>query len=91
MARPRPRYSKEDFLRRGDEIYESVVRPQLEPGHDGEFVVIDIETGEFEVDPDEVVASDRLLGRLPDAQMWLRQVGSRYARRFGQRLRPCAA
>jgi hypothetical protein len=32
-----------------------------------------------------VAASDRLLARHPDAQVWMRQVGSRYARRFGPR------
>lgn len=91
MARRRPRYSKEEFVQRGDELYESVVRSQVEPEHHGEYVVIDIETGEFEVDADELVASDRLLARRPGAQLWLRQVGSRYARRFGPRLRSVAA
>jgi hypothetical protein len=36
------------------------------------------------------VASDRLLASHPGAQIWLRQVGSRYARRFGSRLRSMA-
>jgi hypothetical protein len=51
--------------------------------NEGKFVAIDIETGVYEIDGDELVASDRLLARLPDAQIWLRQVGSRYVRRFG--------
>jgi hypothetical protein len=50
-------------------------------------VLIDIETGNFEVDRDEIAASDRLLARHPDAQIWMRQVGSRYARRFGPRFK----
>lgn len=51
----------------------------------GKYVVIDIETGMFEIDEDELAASDRLLTRKPDAQMWVTQAGSRYARRFGSR------
>jgi ABC-type branched-subunit amino acid transport system ATPase component len=78
----RPRYSREEFARRGDEIYESEIVSRLGPDDDGKFVLIDIETGSYEVDRDEVVASDRLLSRLPDAQVWFRQVGSRYAHRF---------
>ena len=47
----------------------------------GKFVVIDIDTGAYEVDADELAASDRLLARYPDAQVWLRQVGSRVGSR----------
>ena len=83
MAAIRPRYSKEEFARRGDEIYERDIHSQLGPDDEGKFAVIDIETGAYEVDRDEIVASDRLLARRPDAQVWLRRVGSRYARRFG--------
>ena len=78
-----PRYSKDEFSRRGDEIYERQLRPILEGEREGQFVAIDIETGAYEVDSDELAASDRLLARLPDAQIWLRRIGSRYARRFG--------
>jgi len=80
-----PRYSKEEFARRGDEIYERAVRPHVGEDDLGKFVVIDIETDDFEVDADELAASDRLLARNPDAQVWLTRVGSRYARRFGPR------
>ena len=79
-----PRYSKEEFARRGDEIYERDIRPYVEADNEGKFVVIDIETGDYEVDTDELAASDRLLGRKPDAQMWMRRIGSRYTRRFGE-------
>lgn len=85
MAGTHPRYGKEEFARRGDEIYERYVLPHVGADDEGKFVVIDIETGAYEVDGDEIVASDRLLARNPDAQVWLRRVGSRYARRFGPR------
>ena len=80
-----PRYSKEEFARRGDEIYERVVRPHVRADDLGKFVVIDIETDDFEMDKDELAASNRLMARNPDAQVWLTRVGFRYARRFGPR------
>ena len=83
MAISQPRYSKEEFARRGDEIYERDLRPHVEADNEGKFIVIDIETEVYEIDADELVASDRLLARHSDAQVWLRRVGSRYARRFG--------
>lgn len=75
-------YSREEYARRGDAIYERAVLPQTTPNDEGKFVVIDIESGAFEMDRDEIAASDRLLARYPDAQVWLVRVGSRYARRF---------
>ncbi len=40
-----PRYRKEEFSRRGDEIYDSQVRSQVEEGNHGKIMAIDIETG----------------------------------------------
>ena len=35
MAVSQPRYSKEEFARRGDEIYERDIRPHVEAGNEG--------------------------------------------------------
>ena len=77
------RYSREEFARRGEAFYESRVRPNFESSHQGQLVAIDIETGEFEVDANEIDAGERLRARLPEAQTWLCRIGSRYVRRFG--------
>lgn len=63
MAVRQPRYSKEAFARRGDELYESQVRSQVEEGNHGKIVAIDLETGDFEVDASEIAACDRLEAR----------------------------
>ena len=78
-----PRYSREEFARRGDEIYERVLRSILEGENEAKFVAIDIETEAYEIGADELAASDRLLARVPNAQIWLRRIGSRFAHRFG--------
>jgi hypothetical protein len=83
MAVSQPRYSKDEFARRGDAIYERDIRPHVTAEDTGKFVAIDLNTGAYEIDADELVASDRLCARHPDAQVWLTRVGSRYARRFG--------
>jgi hypothetical protein len=83
MTVRQPRYSKEEFARRGDEIYESQVRPQVEADNQGKIVVIDVETGAWEIDTNEISASKRLEARYPDAQIWFVKVGSPYVRRFG--------
>jgi hypothetical protein len=90
MTVRQPRYSKEEFAQRGDEIYESQVRPQVEEGNHGKIVAIDIETGAFEVDASEIAACDRLEAHYPDAQIWIVRIGSRHVRRFGGRTRRTA-
>ena len=83
MKPPKRRYPKEEFARRGDAIYKAEVRPHLKPEDDGRFAAIDIETGEYEVDDEELEAGDRLRARIPDAQTWMVRIGYRAVHRFG--------
>jgi hypothetical protein len=78
-----PRYSKEEFARRGNKIYESQVRSQVEEGNQGKIVAIDIETGAFEVADTPIAATDRLYEQYPDAQPWVIRIGHRAVYRFG--------
>jgi hypothetical protein len=84
-AHRKPRYSKEEFARRGEEIYQSQIRSQVEEGNDGKIVAIDIETAAFEVADNTIDATDRLYDRYPDAQPWVIRIGHRAVYRFGSR------
>jgi hypothetical protein len=79
------RYSKEEFSQRGDAVYQSKVRPRLTADDDGKFAAVDIESGMFEVNLDEMKACDALRARAPQAQIWLVRIGSPYVHRFGGR------
>ena len=85
MTIRQPRYSKEEFAQRGDEIYESQVRSQVEEGNHGKIVAIDIETGAFELADDTMIATRQLYDRLPNAQPWVVRIGYRAVHRFGAR------
>jgi hypothetical protein len=80
-----PRYSKEEFAQRGDLIYQTQIRPQVEAGNHGKIVAIDIETGDFEVANSTILAVDKLYERKPDAQPWVIRIGHRAVFRFGSR------
>jgi hypothetical protein len=77
------KYSKEEFARRGNEIYETQIRPQVEDGNHGKIVAIDVDTGAFELAKDTITASDKLLERYPDAQIWRVRIGHKGVHRFG--------
>jgi hypothetical protein len=77
------RYSKEEFAQRGNEIYKTQIRSQVEEGNHGKIVAIDIDTGAFELAGNTITASDRLLERYPDAQIWRVRIGHKAVHRFG--------
>jgi hypothetical protein len=85
MTVRQPLYSKEEFTRRGNEIYESQVRQQAEDGNHGKIVAIDIETGAFAVADALLAASKCLLARMPDAQTWFVRIGHPAVDHFGAR------
>jgi hypothetical protein len=89
MSPRQPRYDKEEFARRGTEMYEKVVRPQVgKPENRGRLVAIDIETGDCELDDGSGMPALRLLARSPDAQIWVVRIGYKAVRRFGSAVIP---
>ena len=66
-------------------LAEQRTRPKIAQAEDnhGKIVAIDIETGAFEVAKDSLTASDQLLARLPDAQIWFVRIGHRAVHRVG--------
>jgi hypothetical protein len=70
-----PRYTSEEVVRRGKEIYERDIRAKVEPGNKGKILVIDIETGEYEMDEDHLTAAHRALDKHPGAVLYAMRVG----------------
>lgn len=83
MTFRQPRYSKEEFAKRGDRIYETQIRPKLKESDRGLVIAIDIETGAFEIADTPIIATDRLYEKYPDAQPWVIRIGHRTLYRFG--------
>lgn len=84
---PHPRYTSEEIVRRGQELYDRQIRSQVETSRLGEFLVLEIETGDYETDLDEVAALKRARAKNPGAPLYILQVGAPTAYRVGA-LRP---
>jgi frataxin-like iron-binding protein CyaY len=82
MAAVERRYSKNEFARRGTALFKKL-RPNLAAEDEDKFIAIDIETGEYEIHANEMTAAARLRRRVPDAQIWLVNVGTGFLDRFG--------
>ncbi len=70
-------YSAEQIASLGREIYANRLKPILESENIGKYLVIDIETGDYEMDSDGEAASLCARNKNPD--------GVRFAMRIGHR------
>jgi predicted aspartyl protease len=64
------KYSADEIVARGKAIYEQRLRAQLEPQNVGKFLVIDIETGDYEMDADDLAASLRAARKAGRSAVW---------------------
>ena len=74
-AMPYASYLPGDVESRGEQIYQQRIRAEVEPGNHGKFVVLDIETGEFEVDEDDLQATKRMPAKRPEAVLYGLRIG----------------
>jgi hypothetical protein len=88
MPTPAERLSGDEIERRGKELYERIVKPDLMLDDEGKFVAIDAESGDYVVDRDDFQATERLFQRRQDAQIWLMRANRETAYHIGGRRVP---
>ena len=75
---------REDLSVKGNLLYQNQIRSLVDTEENqGKFVLIDVDSGDWEMDANEIAASHRLRDRRPEARAWMLRVGLPYARRFG--------
>lgn len=68
--------NKEEIAKRGEEIYKTSIRVQVETEENiGKIISININTGDYEIDKDFVVACHRLQAKQPDDVIWTERIG----------------
>ena len=71
-----PRLNDGEIDRRGQAMYEQYIRGKVETAQNiGKQIVIDVETGDYEIDSDGLAASRRLLAKHPDAALFGARIG----------------
>jgi hypothetical protein len=68
-------WSLDEIVRRGKDLFATMIEPTLRPNERGRFVAVDVRTGEFETDDDDMTAAHNLRRRCPKAEIWLGRVG----------------
>ena len=87
MSTAHPSLPPGEVVRRGEELFNRLLRTQLEADHQGQIAAIDVDSGDYEVGATVLEASDRLRSRRPDAEVFLLRVGDRALYRIGSRMK----
>ncbi len=74
-SRIRPR----KIAAKGRRIYLKKIKPKMGSAEKGKFVVIDVDTENYEISTSDAVATRRLLTQNPNAITWAERVGYRAA------------
>ncbi len=76
-------YSASEIVSRGEFLYAQEIRDRIAPQNQNRFVVIDIESGDYEVADTDVEATKALLVRHANAVLYGLRVGHRAAYSMG--------
>ena len=74
-----------EIVQRGKALYEQQIRAQVEAGNFGKVLVINVNTGEYEIDPDHLTASSRSAAKFPGAPLYAMRIGAPALGRIGSR------
>ena len=85
---PHTRYSSDEIAKRGQALYEHEIRGKLDASARGKFLVLDIETGEYEIADDELTALKRARAKRSEAALYLLRISHSTAYLL-RRLSPC--
>ena len=73
---PYPKLTGEEITKRGRELYEQIIRPQIETAENiGKIISINVETGEYEIGDDLIITSRKLQTKQADAPIWAERIG----------------
>jgi hypothetical protein len=82
---PHTQYTSDEIVQRAQRFYDQQIRDKVEAGNKGKFLVINVETGEYEMDADDVAAAKRARARFPEAALFSMRIGYPSAYRLGGR------
>ena len=78
-----PTFSKEEIAARGKALYEQTLRGKIEANNLDKFIIIDVETGDYEIDSDDFAASDRAHQKHPNGAFYGMRIGRRSSGTIG--------
>ncbi len=72
---PHTQYSLEEVARLGTDIYRHNIRDKVMPEQKGRFMVLDVDSGDYEIDDDDLTAEEALRARRPEGAFFGLRIG----------------
>lgn len=76
------------IVERAETMYRARIQPLVEPRDNGKYLILDIDTGDYEIDQDEVAATKRAQQRHPNGTLVALRVGFPATYNLGGRFVP---
>jgi hypothetical protein len=87
---PYANYTPDEVSARGEALYAEQIRDRVKAEDKGKFLVMDIETGDYEIDEEDLRATKRVLAKRPAAVVYGLRIGYPTAYRLGGRFKVSA-
>lgn len=69
-------FSLEEMNQLGEKLYSEKLREVLERDYMGQYAVVDVEIGDYVVDPDRLIALDKATKKFGDKLFYIVQIGT---------------
>jgi hypothetical protein len=74
----------EELARRGQAIYDQQIRSRLSADDDGNYLVLDVDSGDYAIDASDLTAFRQMRDRCPSGTFYIVRIGSPAAYRLGR-------
>lgn len=76
--------TSDEIAQRGQALFERDIRPAVAATERGKFLVLDVESGAYEIDRDELIALERMRSRRPEGALYVLRIGHPTAYHLGR-------
>ena len=77
------RFSAREIGERAQAIYDREIRANVEPLHKGSFLVLDIESGKYEIGDDYIAIARKMQAEKPSSALFTFKIGSPAVAKIG--------
>ena len=86
-----PRLSSDEIAGQGQTIYDRDIRDSLDVSDEGKFLVLDVDSGDYELDSDEIAAVKRARKKHRGAVFYILRVVRSAVYRLGRKISSAAS
>ena len=88
MVTAQAELTPDEVVARGKALYEQDIRAQVQEVHFGQYLIMDVTSGDYEIGPDHLETARRARAKHPEAALYGMRIGYPATDAIGATLRP---